>query len=85
MVAIRPTYCNNLYPWGHETICVARIPHITTKSANGCENTPYCNQMVPLRQKSVALGSKLSSANHPLPAAQSQLNPHTKPASPTNL
>jgi hypothetical protein len=36
-------------------------PSITTKNANGCDNTPYCNQMLPSRQKSMALGSKLSS------------------------
>ena len=38
-----------------------KIPPSASKSAKSCDNTPYCNQMVPLRQKNVALGSKLSS------------------------
>ena len=61
LVTITLTFRNDLHTQGHEIICVEKISPIATKSANGCENTPYCNQILVLRQKNVALGSEVSS------------------------
>jgi hypothetical protein len=58
------TYCNVLHTHGHKIICVAKIPPIATESANGCDNTSYCTQILPLRQKKWHNGQKLVVAVH---------------------